>query len=240
MAGQLSGAILAAGHGQRLRRASGGIPKALIELGRQPLLFRQIGLLAGVGASPIHVIVNFETYRLMGQRGLSPPAGVELLVRDTANSMESLLSLGEHITPGLFLLMTVDAVLYASDLRNFVAEATKIVANPKMRLDGALAMVKWGGDVRPLFVQIGGNGVITALGQSPSPAVTAGLYLLPTALFAHAAQARRRGLDAMRRFLSMLVEEGMRFAALEVPQAIDLDEAADLKAAQEMIAGQSS
>jgi NDP-sugar pyrophosphorylase family protein len=239
MAGGLSGAILAAGQGRRLRRASGGIPKPLVNLGGQPLLFRQIDSLIEAGAFPIHAIVNSETHRLMRERRLRPPDGVELLVRDTANSMESLLSLGEHIAPGFFLLMTVDAVLHRSDVRSFVTNATKTIANPRLRLDGALGVVKWRGDANPLFAEIAGDGVIAAFGESQSPMVTAGVYLLPTAIFVHSAEARTRGLDAMRRLLALLLDKGMRFAALEVPGAIDIDDAADLMAAQEMIARES-
>jgi len=172
----------------------------------------------------------------MRERELRAPEGVELLIRDTANSMESLLSLGESIAPGLFLLMTVDAVLSASDIKIFVTNATKIVANPGSRLDGALGVVKWGGDANPLFVRITPDGLITAFGESESPMVTAGIYLLSTAIFVHAAEARMRGLNAMRRFLAMLLDKGVRFAALEVPRAIDIDDAATLKAARDMIA----
>ena len=239
MAGRLSGAILAAGRGQRLRPASGAVPKPLIDLGGQPLLLRQIDLLIKTGVSPIHVIVNSEAHRLMHQRGLRLPDDVELLVGDTANSMESLLRLGEHIAPGFFLLMTVDAVLYAADIRSFVTNATKLIANPGLRFDGALGVVKWRGDTNPLFAQIVDDGVITAFGDRQSPMVTAGVYLFSTAIFIHAAEARIRGLDAMRRFLAMLLEKGARFAALEVPRAIDVDDAADLTAAYEMIARES-
>jgi NDP-sugar pyrophosphorylase family protein len=239
MAGRLSGAILAAGRGQRLRPASGAIPKPLIELGGQPLLLRQIDLLIKTGASPIHVIVNSETRRLMHQRELRLPDGVEVIVGDTGNSMESLLRLGEHIAPGFFLLMTVDAILYAPDFGNFVTNATKITTNPRLRLDGALGVVKWRGDANPLFAEITDDGVITALGQRQAPMVTAGVYLFSTAIFDHAAEARTRGLNAMRRFLGMLLEKGARFAALEVPLAIDVDEAADLRAAHEMLARES-
>jgi len=239
MAGRLSGAILAAGRGQRLRPASGAVPKPLIDLGGRPLLFRQIDLLIKTGVSPIHVIVNSETHQMMHQSGLRPPDNVELTVGDTANSMESLLRLGEQIAPGFFLLMTVDAVLYAPDIRDFVTNATKIIANPGLRLDGAIGVVKWRGDAHPLFAQIADDGVITAFGERQSPMVTAGIYLFSTAIFVHAAEARTRGLDAMRRFLAMLLEKGARFAALEVPWAIDVDDAADLRAAHEMIARQS-
>jgi choline kinase len=236
MAGRLSGAILAAGRGQRLRPASGMVPKPLVELDGRPLLLRQIDLLIKLGVSPIHVIVNSETYHLMQQRGLRPPDGVELLVDDTANSMESLLRLGEHIAPGYFTLMTVDAVLHARDLHSFVTNATKITANRESRLDGALGVVRWRGDPNPLFVQITDGGAIAALGERQAAMVTAGVYLFSTAIFGHAAEARARGLDAMRRFLGMLLEKGARFAALEVPQAIDVDDPADLLAAREMLA----
>lgn len=239
MAGRLSGAILAAGRGQRLRPASGAVPKPLIELGGQPLLLRQIDLLIKTGMSPIHVIVNSETHQMMRQRGLRLPDDVDLLVGDTANSMESLLRLGEHIAPGFFLLMTVDAVLYAADIRSFVTNATKIIGNPGSQLDGVLGVVKWRGDANPLFARIADDGVITAFGERQSPMVTAGVYLLSSAIFVHAAEARARGLDAMRRFLAMLLEKGARFAALELPRAIDVDDAVDLRAAHEMIARES-
>src|SRR5262245_33416970 len=143
MADWLSGAILAAGHGQRLRPASGAVPKALVELAGQPLLFRQIDLLTRIGVKPIHVIVNSETASSLDERKLRFASTIELLVADTANSMESLLTLGQHIAPGFFLLMTVDAILSATHLHDFVTKATKTIANPRLRLDGALGVVKW-------------------------------------------------------------------------------------------------
>ena len=237
MADRLSGAVLAAGRGQRLRTVSGAVPKPLIDLAGQPMLLRQIDLLSRIGASPIHVIINSETHGLMHQRGLLLPDTVDLLVCDTANSMESLLLLGEHIAPGLFVLITVDAVLYASDMQTFVTNATKIATNPELRLDGALGVVKWRGDADPLFAQIARQGeIITGLGNRQSPMVTAGVYLFSTEIFVHADEARLRGLDAMRRFLAMLLEKGKRFGALEVRRAIDVDDATDLRAAHEMLA----
>ena len=83
------------------------------------------------------------------------------------------------------------------------------------------------------------DGLITAFGERQSSTVTAGVYLFSTAIFLHAAEARMRGLNAMRRFLAMLLEKKRRFAALEVPRAIDIDDAADLKAAHEMLARES-
>ncbi|MBV8774938.1 MAG: NTP transferase domain-containing protein [Deltaproteobacteria bacterium] len=232
---RLSGAVLAAGHGQRLRDATGGIPKPLVDIGGRPLLLRQIEILGQIGVSPIHVIINSETYNLMLGRELRLPGDVELLIGDTANSMESLLRLGERIAPGRFLMMTVDAVLFAADIGRFVAKATKLIAKPGSRLDGALGVVQWRGDAGPLFVHIGADRVIDRFGEPRTRTVTAGVYLLSTGVFTHATEARSRGLNAMRRFLAMLVDRGFRFAAVEITRAIDVDTAADLTEAREMI-----
>jgi choline kinase len=239
MVGRLSGAILAAGHGRRLRPASAGLPKPLINFCGQPLLLRQIDLLHRAGLKPIHVIINSETHRLMHECDVAAPNSVDLMVRDTPNSMESLLSLGERIATGFFLLMTVDAILLPSGLSSFVTKATKSISNSSSGLDGALGVVKWNGDANPLFVEIGSDGLITALGESESTMVTAGVYLFSTAIFTQAADARSRRLDAMRRFLGMLIGKGMRFTALEVSPAIDIDDAASLRAAEDMIAHES-
>jgi hypothetical protein len=62
--------------------------------------------------------------------------------------------------------------------------------------------------------------------------VTAGFYFLSTANFVSAADARRAGLDALRRFLALIVERGMRLDAIEIEGSIDVDEASDLDAAR--------
>ena len=92
-------------------------------------------------------------------------------------------------------------------------------------------MVRWRGDKRALFADVTKGGLITALGDRQTPLVTAGVYLLPTSIFEFAARARERRLAAMRLFLAMLVDRGIRLGALEVRGAIDIDEASDLEAA---------
>jgi NDP-sugar pyrophosphorylase family protein len=62
--------------------------------------------------------------------------------------------------------------------------------------------------------------------------VTAGLYFLSTRVFDFADQARRSGLDALRRFLAMLIENRIQLGAIEIDGAIDVDEAPDLDAAR--------
>ena len=237
----LSGAIIAAGRGERLRAASGGIPKPLVEIDGEPLLLRQARAIAALGANPVHAIVNSETIRMLRDRDLIMPPEVQLCVRDTANSMESLLTLGEHIAPGRFLMTTVDAVLPPAELERFAIHALALT-NPAEQnaTDGALAVVRWRGDRHPLFAEVALDGTISALGDRESQQVTAGVYLFATRIFSFGTKARAAGLDAMRRYLALLIAEGMRFAAIELSDVIDVDEAVDLDAARALVASQGA
>lgn len=239
MVAGLSGAIIAAGRGERLRAASHGVPKPLVEIGGEALLVRQCRAIAALGASPVHAIINSETARMIRDSGLAMPPEVELCVCDTANSMESLLTLGERIAPGRFLMTTVDAVAARIELARFADRALDRT-NPASAdaLDGALGVVRWRGDTHPLFAEVASDGVISALGDRESQQVTAGVYLFSTRIFSFGDKARAAGLDAMRRYLALLIREGMRFAAIEMSDVIDVDEAADLDAARALVANQ--
>jgi len=228
------GAIIAAGRGDRLRATSGvGLPKPLVQVGKMPLLVRQVNAMLSAGADEVLAVVNSETASLA--REISFPAGLRIIVRDTESSMESLFALSESLRPGQFLLATVDAMLPRAEFDRFVTQAQKLVAaGVEKQFDGVLAVVKWGGDHKPLFAEVTEAGLITSLGQRETLLVTAGIYWLPTAIFRLRAVARQRKLNAMRSFLQMLIEEGTRLGAVEVQGAIDIDEASDLAAARRM------
>ncbi|MGH7879003.1 MAG: nucleotidyltransferase family protein, partial [Candidatus Binataceae bacterium] len=217
----MSGAVIAAGRGERLRPASGGLPKPLVELGGKPLLIRQVEALTRLGAKPIHVIVNSETAGLMKEREIKLAQSVELIVADTANSMESLLILGGRIKSPRFLLSTVDAIVADDELARFAARAQS--AMESQSLDGALAVVRWRGDHRPLFVEIAADGTIARIGNDAGALVTAGVYLFATRIFVHTKAARAQGLGALRKFLGFLLHQGVRLAAVELSEALDLD-----------------
>lgn len=234
------GAIIAAGRGERLRGAVNDLPKPLVELGGETMLMRQSRTLHRAGAETVVALVNSETAGLLAARAIRVPPWMKLQARDTPSSMESLFALGEHLRGARhFLLATVDAVVDAAELRRFAASALEVAGNDAARFDGALAVVRWRGDKRPLFAQIvpdGPDRAIAALGERQSAMVTAGFYWLPAAIFDFAPRARAARLDAMRKLLAMAVGSGMRLAAIELEATIDVDEAADLAAARAMIA----
>ena len=237
MVAAFQGAIIAAGRGQRLRASTGvEMPKPLVEVGGVPLLVRQANAMLAAGAEEVLAIVNSETASMA--REVAFPSALRVTVRDTESSMESLFALGERLRPGHFLLATVDAVVSRAEFDRFVEQARKLTAaNAENKFDGALAVVKWRGDHKPLFTEVTDSGLIASLGKRETSIVTAGMYWLPTAIFRLCAAARQRKLDAMRQFLQMLIEEGTRLGAIEVQDAIDIDEASDLAAARRMLAG---
>ncbi len=230
------GAIIAAGRGERLRGAVNDLPKPLVELGGETMLVRQAQMLREVGAESVLALVNSETAGLLAARAVRIPPWMKLQVRDTPSSMESLFALAEHMRGARhFLLATVDAVVDAAELGRFAARALELTADGAARVDGALAVVRWRGDKRPLFAEVAPDSTIATLGERESATVTAGFYWLPAAIFGFAPQARAAGFDAMRKLLAMAVASGMRLAAIELEATIDVDESADLAAARAMV-----
>jgi len=61
------------------------------------MLLRQARMLHQAGAEIVVTLVNSETARLIAARGVRTPPWMKLQVRHTPNSMESLLTLGEHL-----------------------------------------------------------------------------------------------------------------------------------------------
>ncbi|MGA3228498.1 MAG: NTP transferase domain-containing protein [Candidatus Binatus sp.] len=230
----LQGAIIAAGRGERLRNSTrDDIPKPLVKLGGEAMLLRQGRALIEAGASSVVAVINSETARVASEMALEIPPSVHLVVRDTANSMETMLALGDVLEPGWFIAATVDAVIPQVELARFVNESRRKIEDcGEKKLAGVLAVTRWRGEAKPLFADVTENGLILRLGNRQTSMVTAGLYFLSTRVFDYAADARRAGLDALRRFLALIVERGMRLDAIEIEGSIDVDEASDLDAAR--------
>ena len=234
MVSKLQGAIIAAGRGERLRNSTGAdLPKPLVELEGETMLARQAGAMMAAGANSVIAVINSETAQMADEMKLAMPSGLRLVVRDTANSMETMLALKEFLEPGWFLAATVDAVIPQAELVRFVNESRKKIAlYDDKHIGGVLAVTPWHREPRALFAAVTKNNLISRLGSVQTPMVTAGLYFLSTRVFDFADEARRTGLDALRRFLAMLIENRIQLGAIEIDGAIDVDEAPDLDAAR--------
>jgi len=230
------GLVLAAGRGERLRPGVAGLPKPLVELDGVTLLARQARELLEAGAATVAAIINAETAALIAKRQIGLPPELSLVVRDTPNSMETLLAATDYLRCEHFLAAAVDAVLGAGEFRKFAHGAALAVhSNSSPRFDGALGLVRWRGDCNPLFAQIDSEARITHLGATQSNLVTAGVYFLPARVFEFTDNARRAGLGALREFLAFLLSEGVSLKGISIDRAIDIDEPADLADARDLI-----
>jgi choline kinase len=233
---RIEGAILAAGHGERLRAQGPDLPKPLVKLGDEPLLVRQTHALLEAGAERVIAVVNSETASLIERNAIILPGQLKLVVRDTPNSMETLFQLADHLTGRRFLAATVDAVLARGEMKRFTERAVALTeAESDGPATGALGVVRWRGDERPLFVEVEAGGAIRKVGVAQGSLVTAGVYFIPSSIFAFRARARESKLSALRQFLGGLVDWGVRLHAIELSGVIDIDVAADLDAARRML-----
>ena len=144
MVTKLQGAIIAAGRGERLRSSMrDDIPKPLVKLGGEAMLSRQARALLDAGADSVVAVINSETARVAGEMAIEIPTSIRLVVRDTANSMETMLALGDILEPGWFIASTVDAVIPQMELVRFVNESRKKIEECRDKnLAGVLAVTQ--------------------------------------------------------------------------------------------------
>ena len=81
--------ILAAGMGSRLKAVTGGMAKALLEVGGRPLILHQLEALADHGVGPVLVIVGYQADEVKDAVG----DRAETLVNDRFEETNSLYSL---------------------------------------------------------------------------------------------------------------------------------------------------
>jgi len=228
----LTAGIIAAGLGERLRRAGILTPKPLIEVGGKTLLARAIEAAAAAGASEIALIVNAEYPELeRAVRGATWPVPIRLTVRTTPSSMESFFALAPALGDAPFLLLTVDAIYPERSLAE-LSEAG-FAAGPV----GTLAITRFIDDEKPLHVAIDEHAHITALGPSAAGSgwITSGLYFFHPEVFRYVTEARRRRLGALREFLALLLEEGCRLHGYAVEKSVDVDRPEDVAAAERFL-----
>jgi len=221
--------IIAAGRGERLIKGGVLIPKPLIQVNNEPLIARMIRAAHHVGVSSIACIVNDQDTGVADYlRSSSWPVPLELVVKTTPSSMESLFSLAPLLRDEPFLLLTVDSIFEFEALRGFVAKAHRLKG------DGALAVTSFVDDEKPLWVRFDKNQKIVALGDKARPTqyITSGFYYFNPDIFSLIYAARAKRLNALREFLGFLLEGGFNLYAVHVSKTIDIDYPEDIKKAQ--------
>jgi NDP-sugar pyrophosphorylase family protein len=224
--------IIAAGLGERLVRGGISIPKPLISIGGEPLIARVIHAAAKVKVSSIACIVNDLSPAVANYlRSSSWPVPLELIVKTTPSSMESLFSLAPLLRDEPFLLLTVDAVFEFKALRRFLDEARGLNG------DGVLAITHFVDDEKPLWVKLDKSQKIVALGDKAQPCryVTSGFYYFNPNIFSLIDAARAKRLNALRHFLGFLLESDYSLYGVSVSKTVDVDHPEDIEKARKYL-----
>ena len=224
--------IIAAGQGDRLIQGGILVPKPLVTIGKEPLIARTIRAANHVGVTSIACIVNDLNPAVAEYlRSTSWPVPLELVVKTTASSMESLFSLAPLLINGPFLLFTVDAVFEFGVLRRFLTEARSRGG------DGVLAVTRFVDDEKPLWVKLDKGQRIIALGDGAQPGryVTAGFYYFRPEVFSLIDAARARRLSALRQFLGFLLENRLSLYGIPVSKTVDVDTPEDIEKANKYL-----
>lgn len=238
----LTGGIIAAGEGRRLREDGWPMPKPLVPVAGVPLLETVVRNFAAAGITSIVAIVNeAERECVEWARGRFPEVDLRFIVKTTASSLESFLEVVRHpLFPdgqpadghaGRRLISTVDAWCAPADFARFVTAARRRPAGATV-----LGLTPLVADESPLWVRVAPDGRITALGEPTGDLVTAGLYLVPERV---RGLTPPPGLGRLREFLAWLVGVGEPVYGDVVPTVVDVDRSSDVALAESLASGGS-
>ena len=226
----LSGGIIAAGEGSRLRQAGWSVPKPMVPVAGMPLIESAILNFVAAGITRLSIIFNEQERDCAAWvRRRFPDLDLRLIVKTTASSLESFREVAGGPGEGRMLVSTVDAWCRAADFRRFVQAALR--RPPEATV---LAVTPLVADEKPLGAALDAEGRITALGGDAPTLVTAGFYLL---------SERVRRLEPppgrasrLREHLAWLVESGEPMYGDVIETVVDVDRAEDVALAEALAA----
>lgn len=225
----LRAGILAAGRGERLRSDASPL-KPLAVVGGETLIERVLKSMADAGATEVVVIINEDSEAVRDHvMKRNWPFALRWIVKTTPSSMHSFLRLVEVLAAdgneGPFLVSTVDTVAGPNAYAEFMERARGESAVV------TLALTSPGDDEKPLLVRLArGDSRVAAFGEGEF--ATAGIYAVRPIILIEAEEARRDGIDALRKFFGRLLERGYPLAGIPISQSIDVDHPADIETAE--------
>jgi NDP-sugar pyrophosphorylase family protein len=225
MAASVRGGIIAAGAGSRLRADGWRVPKPLVEVAGLPLIGSVLRNFRAAGITEITIIVNQDEQDCVEWvEGRYPDLDIDFIVKTTASSLESFREVTARGPEGPMLVSTVDAWCAAADFARFARQAA---ARPDEAT--VLAVTPLVADEKPLWVRLGPDGRVEAIGEPGGRLVTAGVYRV-------SARARRVAaappLGRLREYLGWLCRSGEPLYGEIIETVVDVDRGLDVAAAE--------
>jgi len=221
----LSGGIIAAGEGSRLRQAGWMVPKPMVPVAGVPLIESTIRNFIAAGITRLSIIVNEQERECAAWVQTRFPAlELRLIVKTTASSLESFREVTREAESGRMLVSTVDAWCRPADFARFVdaarrrpIEATVLAVTPLVE------------DEKPLGAVLDADGRVLSLGGAAPALVTAGMYLVSERARRLEPPAR---LGRLREYLQWLLETGEPMYGEVIETVVDVDRAEDVALAE--------
>jgi NDP-sugar pyrophosphorylase family protein len=227
VSGLVSGAVIAAGEGSRLK--SLGVPKPLVEVGGVPLIEHVLGNFEAAGIASAAVIFNEAEKDVAALvRARFGRLVSKIVVKSTRSSLESFREMLAAAPPGRLLVSTVDAWCPREDFVRFVERARELPAGATV-----LGVTRFVDDEKPLWVTTSRGGRVKVVGGASGDAVTAGIYVFPERVRKMTIPGE---LGRLRDFLAWLAKSGEEIHAVEIPKVVDVDRVEDLAEAQALAA----
>jgi NDP-sugar pyrophosphorylase family protein len=223
----LSGGVIAAGHGARLRADGYRVSKPMTPVGGRPLIGHALDRFRAVGIGRATVIINEgsdDCRQWMRDHCQDLDLDLDLIVRTTPSSYASFELVAARLAGARAVITTVDAIMPLDAFQHFVKSAAGF---PKDAL--VLGLTGHVDDDNPLWATMDDDGRIRRLGGDQGSHVTAGLYWLP----AHRVSGPKARFGRLRDYLAWLVGEGQQVYGVVLPLVFDIDRAHDVEAAEQ-------
>ena len=223
----LTGGIIAAGLGSRLRADGYAVPKPLVPVDGLPLIDAVIRNFLAAGVHSLRIIFNEQEQDCVDRvrEHFGGAIALDIDVKTTASSLESF----ERVvggSDGRVLVSTVDAWCRPADFARFAAAACRRPLDATV-----LAVTPLVADENPLRVDVDADGRVTALGGDAGAFVTAGLYLVPPR---DRRSAPLAGLERLRHYLAWLCRSGAPMYGEVIEIVVDVDRAEDVALAESL------
>ncbi len=227
-------AIIAAGEGSRLRAEGIRSPKPLVELEGETLLERLIRIFRLNAAERIVIIINSQSQELKDyvQRLCQKEPVLEVVEETTPSSFHSFYAILKHLDFAIneLCLTTVDTIFKEEVFKGYISKFQS-----DKHLEALMAVTHYVDDEKPLWVNVDGNGWIrgfSSVQESEQTLISGGVYCLRGRALRIAKKAMELGVERMRNYQQMLVEEACRIMAYDFGKVLDIDHVSDIEKAR--------